>query len=80
MTNSPEAVLLAAKAPSPEQQAKLEEFLSRRYGTVIRLVRYSPNNQNRDLVAPGNLGNGRSLHLRAASLESINQPLFFLLI
>ncbi len=38
MTNSPEAVLLAAKAPSPEQQAKLEEFLSRRYGTVIRLV------------------------------------------
>lgn len=38
MINNPEAVLLAAKAPSPEQQAKLEEFLSRRYGTSIRLI------------------------------------------
>lgn len=38
MTSNPEAVLLAAKAPSPEQQAKLEEFISRRYGPGIRLV------------------------------------------
>ena len=38
MTSNPEAVLLAAKAPSPEQQAKLEEFISHRYGPGIRLV------------------------------------------